>query len=65
MSENHQYEVLWKRISEVLRDTMSPITYNTYISKLVPVDIDETQIVLRTDNEFFANFIGKNLADMM
>ncbi len=65
MSENHQYEVLWKRISEVLRDTMSPITYNTYISKLVPVDIDETQIVLRTDNEFFANFIGKNLAEKM
>ena len=29
MPENHQYEVLWKRISEVLKDTMSPITYNT------------------------------------
>ena len=42
MPENHQYEILWKRISEVLAGTMSPVTYNTYISKLVPVDIDDT-----------------------
>ena len=65
MPENHQYEILWKRISEVLAGTMSPVTYNTYISKLVPVDIDDTQIVLRTDSEFFANFIGKNLTEKM
>ena len=65
MPENHQYEILWKRISEVLAGTMSPVTYNTYISKLVPVDIEDTQIVLRTDSEFFANFIGKNLTEKM
>ena len=65
MAENNQYEVLWRRIQEVLRDTLSPITYNTYISKLTPVDIEDTKIVLRTDTEFFANFIGKNLAEKM
>ena len=62
MAENNQYEVLWRRIRTVLSDTLSPITYNTYIAKLTPVDIEGTKIVLRTDTEFFANFIGKNLA---
>ena len=65
MAENSQFELLWKRISETLEAMLSPITYNTYISKLTPVDVDDTKIVLSTDNEFFANFIGKNLTDKM
>ena len=65
MAENSQFELLWKRISETLQATLSPITYNTYISKLTPVDVDDTKIILSTDNEFFANFIGKNLTDKM
>ena len=65
MSENEQYEFLWGRVREILRNTLSPITYNTYISKLVPADVDGTKLVLKTDTEFFANFIGKNLADKM
>ena len=63
MSENNQYEFLWKHIRETLQESMSTVTYNTYISKLVPVDIDGTKIVLRTDAELFANYIGKNLTD--
>ena len=59
MSENNQYSILWKQIREALQASLSPITYNTYISKLVPVDVEDTKIVLRTDTEFFANFIGK------
>ncbi len=65
MSETNQFEFLWKRISETLQSTLSPITYNTYISKLAPVDMDGTKIILSTDNEFFANFIGKNLTEKM
>ena len=44
---------------------MSTVTYNTYIAKLVPVDIDGTKIVLKTDTEFFANYIGKSLTEKM
>ena len=65
MSENNQYSILWKQIREALQTSLSPITYNTYISKLVPVDVEDTKIVLRTDTEFFANFIGKNLTEKM
>ena len=63
MSENNQYEILWKKIREILQASMSTVTYNTYISKLVPVDIDGTKIVLKTDTEFFANYIGKSLTE--
>ncbi len=59
MAENDQYEILWKKISEVLENSISHITYNTYISSLVPVDLDGTKIVLRTDNELFASTITK------
>ena len=65
MSENNQYSILWKQIREALQASLSPITYNTYISKLVPVDVEDTKIVLRTDTEFFANFICKNLTEKM
>ena len=65
MSENNPYSILWRQIREVLQASLSPITYNTYISKLVPVDVEDTKIVLRTDTEFFANFIGKNLTEKM
>ena len=62
MSENNQFEFLWKQIQGVMQEMISPITYEMYISKLVPVDIEETKIVLKTDTEFFANYIGTKLA---
>lgn len=65
MSESSQYEFLWGKIREVLQKSMSTVTYNTYIAKLVPVDIDGTKIVLKTDTEFFANYIGKSLTEKM
>ena len=65
MSENNPYSILWRQIREVLQASLSPITYNTYISKLVPVDVEDTKIVLRTDTEFFANFIGGSLLDIL
>lgn len=65
MSENNQFEFLWKQIQGVMQEMISPITYEMYISKLVPVDIEETKIVLKTDTEFFANYIGTKLADTM
>lgn len=65
MSENNQFEFLWKQIQGVMQGMISPITYEMYISKLVPIDIEGTKIVLKTDTEFFANYIGTKLADTM
>ena len=63
MSENNQYEILWKAIRENLEQTLAHITYTTYISGLKPVDIDGTRIVLKTDTEFFAKTIVHQLKD--
>lgn len=54
-----QYEVLWKKILETLENTVSQITYRTYISTLTPVDLDDTKIVLKTDNELYASSVSK------
>ena len=63
MSENNQYEILWKAIRENLEQTLAHITFTTYISGLKPVDIDGTRIVLKTDTEFFAKTIVHQLKD--
>ena len=63
MSEINQFEILWKQVQEVMQETISPITYSTYVAKLSPVDIDGTKIILKTDSEFFANYIGTKLAE--
>lgn len=63
MSENNQYEILWKAIGENLEQTLAHITYTTYIAGLRPVDIDGTRIVLETDTEFFAKTIVHQLKD--
>ena len=63
MSENNQYEILWKSIRENLEQTLAHITFTTYIAGLKPVDIDGTRIVLKTDTEFFAKTIVHQLKD--
>lgn len=63
MSENNQYEILWKAIRENLEQTLAHITFTTYISGLKPVDIDGTRIVLKTDTEFIAKTIVHQLKD--
>ena len=54
-----QYEILWKKILETLENTVSQITFRTYISTLSPVDIDGTKIILKTDNELYASTVSK------
>ncbi len=63
MSENSQYEILWKPIRECLEQTLAHITFTTYISGLTPVDVDGTRIVLKTETEFFAKTIVHQLKD--
>ncbi len=65
MGESKQYEFLWQQICDALQKTLATVTYNTYIAKLVPVDIDGTKIVLQTDAEIFANYISKSLTEKM
>ena len=49
------YEILWKTALPEIENTVSAISYDTYISNLVPVDVVGTKLILITDNELFAN----------
>ncbi len=56
------YEILWNSTLKELEKTVSTISYQTYITKLSPIDFVENKIVLYTTNDFFAKEIAGRLA---
>ena len=65
MAESTNLDFSFNTIKEKMRETLSLITYITYIEKLKPVDIDGRYIVLQTPNENFAQYITGTLAERM
>lgn len=57
------YEILWKNTLKELENTVSAISYETYIVKLTPVDFSGNKLILCTPNEFFAREIASRLAE--
>ena len=46
MSESANFDFIYDPIKEKMRETISHISYITYIEKLKPVDVDGRYIVL-------------------
>jgi chromosomal replication initiator protein len=65
MAERSDIGFIYDPIKEKLRETVSYITFNTYIEKLEPVDIDGRYIILETPTENFAHYITGTLSDRM
>ncbi len=65
MAENANFDFIYNPIKAKFKDEISPISYATYIEKLIPVDIDGRFIVLETPTESFAKYITGTLADKM
>ena len=63
MAEFSQLQFIWKQISERLENLISPISYNTYIKTLEPVDILGRVLVLRASTSLSANTIMKKHAE--
>ena len=63
MAESSQLQFIWKQISERLENLISPISYNTYIKTLEPVDILGRVLVLRASTSLSANTIMKKHAE--
>ena len=57
------YEILWNKVLEVLKKTVSMISYSTYITQLKPVDLLGTTLVLSTKTEMFASEVAVRLQD--
>ena len=57
------YEMLWSKTLSVLQNTVSAISYSTYILQLKPVDLVGTTLVLTTKTEMFASEVAGRLQD--
>ncbi len=65
MADTSNLDFIYQPIKEKMQETITHITYLTYIDKLVPVEIDGRYIVLETLTENFAQYITNNLAEKM
>ncbi len=65
MAEKGNFDFIYAPIKEKMQELVTPITYATYIEKLVPVDVDGRFIVLETPTETFAKYITGTLAEKM
>ncbi|MBO5737417.1 MAG: chromosomal replication initiator protein DnaA [Clostridia bacterium] len=63
MAEHSQLQFIWKQISERVENLVSPISYNTYIKTLEPVDILGRVLVLKAETPLGANTIMKKHAE--
>ena len=43
----------------------SEAVYKQWFKKMVPISIDETQILFGTSDDFFADFVMKNYGDLI
>ena len=65
MAEHSQLQFIWKQISERVENLVSPISYNTYIKTLEPVDILGRILVLKAETPLGASTIMKKHADKL
>ncbi len=63
MAELSQLQFIWKQVSERVQNLVSPISYNTYIKTLEPVDIMGRILVLKAETPLGANTIMKKHAE--
>ena len=57
------YKLYWEMALKELQISVSPISYNTYIVNLKPIDVIGTKLILRTEAETFASEVATRLHD--
>lgn len=57
------YQLYWDMALKELQVSVSPISYNTYIVNLKPVDVVGTKLILATESETFASEVATRLHD--
>ena len=57
------YKLYWDMALKELQVSVSPISYNTYIVNLKPVDVIGTKLILATVSETFASEVATRLHD--
>ena len=65
MPENSQLQFLWKQIFEKAEMLINPISFNSYIRDIEPIDIVGRKIILKAHSEMAAGVIETKLADSL
>lgn len=65
MAENSQLELIWNKIKEKAEAHINPITFKTYISELVPVDVVNKKLILRANSEISAGVVEKKFLTVL
>ncbi len=65
MAENTQLQYVWKQISERVENLISPVSYDSFIKPLEPIDITGRKIVLRASTDMAANVVMHKHADKL
>ncbi len=60
MAEKTQFEVLWEKVKERARPLINPVSFDTFIDGLVPVDVINKKLVLKALTETGANTVTKS-----
>ena len=65
MAESTQLQYVWKQISERVENLISPVSYDSFIRPLEPVDISGRKIVLKAATDMAANVVMNKHADKL
>ncbi|MCD8287087.1 MAG: chromosomal replication initiator protein DnaA [Clostridia bacterium] len=65
MAEKKDFAFIYDPIREKMKEEISVITFNTFIDKLVPVDVEGRVITLECQTQSIADHITNNIADKM
>lgn len=65
MEEKAQFGSVWNQIRETAKKIVNPISFNTFVENLTPVDIVNRKIVLKAETELTAKVITGTLADLI
>ena len=65
MAENTQLQYLWKQISERAENIIAPVSYDSFIKPLEPVDLIYRKIILKATSEMAASVVMNKHADKL
>ena len=63
MSQN--FEQLWKRCLNVIKDNISETSYNTWFAPIVPLQYENNVFVLQVPSQFFVEYIEEKYIDLL
>ena len=57
------YEIIWKTALPEIEKTVSSISYDTFITNLIPVDVIGSRLILCTQSKLLADTINVKMSE--